>query len=157
MAVDICFRKLPLIPHLPGLKALATGALGISILGLSGCASEAPAADDCGRLSEYLVPPASGQLYRALITHIDGKPVISKPNYILAPGRYELTMVELIHAPGMDVPLTARKTKTLSVNLQAGEQLHLAAKYRADRQDEGFWEPVIWQTDKAQCRLPKAE
>ncbi|MCF1429042.1 MAG: hypothetical protein LPD71_08950 [Shewanella sp.] len=131
--------------------------LGLSALGLAGCASRPPKADDCGRLSEYLVPPVSEQLYRALVTHINGKPVISQPNYILAPGHYELTMVELIHAPGMEAPLTARKTKTLAVNLKAGEQLHLAAKYYADQRNEGFWEPVVWQTDKAQCRMSKAD
>ncbi|MCL2912876.1 hypothetical protein L2725_03635 [Shewanella corallii] len=128
---------------------------GVMAAVLAGCASEPKQAEDCGRFSAYLEPPASENLYRALVTHIDGKPVISQPNYKLAPGRYTLTLVELIHAPGMDVPLNARKTKTLSLDLKTGERLHLAAKYLPEGQGEGFWEPVVWQTDKARCVLPK--
>lgn len=135
-------------------KAMLVPAL-LALLG--GCASEPEITQDCGRLSAYLEPPKSDKLYRALVTHIDGRPVISQPNYKLAPGDYQLTVVELIHAPGMDVPLTARKSKTFNVSLAAGKRMHLAAEYLPEGEGEGFWQPVVWQIDDARCTLPKSD
>ena len=124
------------------------------LLVMVGCTSQPSNVDNnCGFISAYLKPPKSAQLYRALVTHIDGKPVVSQPNYRLRPGSYELTVVELVHAPGMDVSVFSRKAKQYKVELKAGQRQHLAAKYVAGVQDEDFWHPEIWQIEQAVCVL----
>ncbi|MGL5390910.1 MAG: hypothetical protein ACRDA8_05910, partial [Shewanella sp.] len=48
-------------------------------LGLAGCASD-PASDrSCGTVSGFIQPDAAQHWYRAVVTHLNGQPVVSKP------------------------------------------------------------------------------
>lgn len=72
--------------YLTGHKlTLAASLLGLTAL-LSGCASSPEDDLSCGTVSGYLQPDASTHWYRVVVTHLNGKPVVSKPNYQLAPG-----------------------------------------------------------------------
>lgn len=133
------------------MAALATSAL------LAGCSSNDIDPAACGWVSGYQDPPANERLYRAVVTHLNGKPVLSRPNYQLAPGEYEFTFVELINAADLRVSPQAHQAKTLKVTVAAGNRYHFAARYKDDRRylgkDPDFWEPVIWQTEAAECRF----
>ncbi|WP_298775346.1 hypothetical protein [uncultured Shewanella sp.] len=125
---------------------------------LFACSSKPENLRQCGTVSGYLTPDRTNNLYPVVVTHLDGKPVISKPNYWLAPGQYKFTLAELIDSPKLKVVLSARKTKTLVINVTSNEQYHLAAKFNTDRQytgnNSGYWEPIVWQQDALKCELP---
>lgn len=129
----------------------------LSLLLLSGCSSKPDEALHCGVVSGYLEPDQQQDLYRALVTHLDGKPVISKPNYRLSPGEYTFTFAELISSPSLKVKLAARVPKTLTINVEANIRYHFAAKFNTDKRyrgnDSGFWQPEIWLEESQECEL----
>ncbi len=129
-------------------------ALALLIL-LSGCASQPDKGLECGFVSGYLEPDQQDDLYRAVVTHLDGKPVISKPNYQLSPGEYRFTFAELISAPSLKVKLAARTPKELLVKVEANRRYHFAAKFNTDKRyrgnDDGFWQPMIWLEEPTEC------
>ena len=124
---------------------------------LSGCASGPDESNTCGTVSGYLMPDSHDGFYRVVVTHLNGKAVISRPNYQLSPGQYEFTLAELIDSPRLKVKLAARQTKTLSVEVEADQRYHLAAKFNQDRiyrgLDSDYWQPVVWKQEAEQCEL----
>ncbi|RTR34522.1 hypothetical protein [Shewanella atlantica] len=132
-----------------------------SFLLLSGCASQPDSALQCGIVSGYLEPDANQDLYRVVVTHLNGKPVISKPNYQLSPGVYEFTLAELISSPSLKVKLAARTPKTLSITVEAEQRYHLGAKFNTDKRyrgnDTGFWQPEVWLQEEHECELSQLE
>ncbi|QYK02391.1 hypothetical protein [Shewanella psychrotolerans] len=124
---------------------------------LSGCASEPDKTNTCGTVSGYLMPDNENGLYRVVVTHLNGKAVISRPNYQLPPGQYEFTVAELIDSPRLKVKLAARQTKTLSIDVRADQRYHLAAKFNQDKiyrgLDTDYWQPVIWSQESHQCEF----
>ncbi|MDF0534781.1 hypothetical protein KDN34_11225 [Shewanella yunxiaonensis] len=125
---------------------------------LSGCASSPDDATACGIVSTYAEPVPAQEFYRLVVTHVDGKPVISKPNYQLSPGMHTFRVSELIDAPELKVRLAARVPKDINVKVQAGQRYQLAAKFNTDRQysgdDTGYWQPQIRSQESAECELP---
>ncbi|NMH65802.1 hypothetical protein [Shewanella salipaludis] len=125
--------------------------------GLTGCASAPDPDQACGTVSAYLQPDSRTDWYRVVVTHLDGKAVISRPNYALSPGVHEFTLAELIDDPALKVALAARVPKNLSVTVAADERYHLGAKFNQDRpyqgNDPGYWQPGIWQQEAHECRL----
>lgn len=134
--------------------------LGIAILG-SGCASQPDPRRYCGTVSGYLEPNSDQNLYRAVVTHLNDKPVVSQPNYQLSPGTYTFTLAELISSPALKVKLAARTPKVLSVTVKANRRYHFAAKFNTDKIyrgiDTGFWQPEIWRQEDDECELPEAK
>ncbi|MFT5235080.1 MAG: hypothetical protein ACI8SK_000065 [Shewanella sp.] len=128
---------------------------------VSGCASQPDTSRFCGTVSVYSEPDPAQNVYRVVVTHLNGKPVISKPNYRLPPGTYEFTLAELIHSPELKVKLVARTPKVLSVTVKTNQRYHLAAKFNTDKIYRGnntdFWQPEIWRQEKHQCELPKVK
>ncbi|QYJ85141.1 hypothetical protein K0I73_13045 [Shewanella mesophila] len=127
----------------------------IALFILSGCASGPDEGNTCGTVSGYLLPDSDEGLYRVVVTHLNGKAVISRPNYQLSPGQYEFTLAELIDSPRLKVKLAARQTKTLSVEVRADQRYHLAAKFNQDQiyrgLDSDYWQPVVWKQEADQC------
>ncbi|NRB23746.1 hypothetical protein [Shewanella sp.] len=125
---------------------------------LFGCASPPDDSLRCGVVSGYLDPDLSQDLYRTVVTHLDGKPVISKPNYRLSPGEHTFTFAELISAPSLKVKLAARTPKDLVIRVESNRRYHFAAKFNTDKRyrgnDSGFWQPVIWLEEAHECTLP---
>ncbi|NRD74859.1 hypothetical protein HQQ94_16855 [Shewanella sp. VB17] len=134
--------------------------LGLAIL-ISGCASQPDTRRYCGTVSGYLEPSPEQDLYRAVVTHLNGQPVISKPNYQLSPGEYTFTLAELISSPALKVKLAARTPKELSITVEANRRYHFAAKFNTDKiyrgVDTGFWEPKIWRQEEDECELPEVK
>ncbi|QIR13856.1 hypothetical protein [Shewanella aestuarii] len=127
---------------------------------LSSCASS-PDVIECGTVSAYIKPNPEQYLYRLVVTHLDGKPVISRPNYRLSPGQHEFTVVELINSPELKVSLAARTTKVLTVNVEANQRYHIAAQMNTDKiytgRNQKFWQPVVFQQESYQCDMsPKS-
>lgn len=132
-------------------------AMFLSLAALHGCASAPADSVSCGTVSSYLAPDNSAQLYRVVVTHLDGVPVISRPNYPLSPGKHEFTVAELINAPELKVSLAARKVKVLTVDVSADQRYHIAAQFNTDRiyigSNQGYWQPIIWQTEVHECEM----
>ncbi|ASJ97464.1 hypothetical protein [Shewanella marisflavi] len=124
---------------------------------LSGCASGPDEDALCATVSGYQMPDESQGLYRAVVTHLNGKPVISRPNYRLAPGEYQFTLAELIDSPRLKVKLAARQTKTLTLHLEANQRYHLAAQFNQDKiyrgLDTDYWQPVVWAQEPHECEF----
>lgn len=122
----------------------------------AGCSSTDVAVPTCGTISAYLPTDRANNIYPAVITHLDGKPVISMPNFVVPPGKHTLTMAALIDSPKLKVKLAARTEKTLEVNVVAEQQYHVAAQFNTDKvyygMDSHYWQPVIWQQDELQCK-----
>ncbi|WP_394388273.1 hypothetical protein [Shewanella woodyi] len=132
--------------------------LGVCML-LSACASQPDTSRYCGTVSGYSEPDREQNLYHVVVTHLNGKPVISKPNYQLSPGVYEFTLAELIDSPTLKVRLAARTPKVLSVKVEANQRYHIAARFNTDKVYRGnntaFWEPEVWLTEEHECELPE--
>ncbi|MCG9714858.1 hypothetical protein L1D40_00095 [Shewanella insulae] len=124
---------------------------------LSGCASGPDNESLCATVSGYQMPDESQGLYRAVVTHLNGKPVISRPNYRLAPGEYQFTLAELIDSPRLKVKLAARQTKTLTLHIEANQRYHLAAQFNRDKiyrgLDSDYWQPVVWAQEPHECEF----
>lgn len=134
-------------------------AMSLSLVILQGCASAPDDTAQCGTVSSFLAPDNSAQLYRLVVTHLDGVPVISRPNYQLPSGKHEFTVAELINAPELKVSLAARKVKTFTVDVLANQRHHIAAQFNTDRiyigANQGYWQPVVWQTESHQCEMKR--
>jgi len=132
-----------------------------SLVLLSGCASQPDNSLLCGIVSGYLEPDANQDLYRVVVTHLDGKPVISKPNYRLDPGVYEFTVAELISAPMLKVKLAARTPKVVTIIVAAEQRYHLGAKFNTDKRyrgnDTGYWQPEVWLEEYHECAFSPPE
>lgn len=131
--------------------------LGLSGL-LVGCSSS-PDVDplSCGYVSGYMQPDAKTHWYRAVVTHLNGKAIVSKPNYQLAPGSYEFTVAELIDDPTLKVALAARTPKVMTVNVESNQRYHIGALFHTDKRymgkDTGYWEPGVWLQEAHECRF----
>ncbi|MCH1928568.1 hypothetical protein L9G16_00035 [Shewanella sp. A25] len=140
------------------MKALsyAVSLLGMGVL-LSGCSSSPEADISCGTVSGYLQPDASTHWYRVVVTHLNGKPVVSKPNYQLTPGEYEFTVAELIDDPTLGVSLSARIPKTFKLQVQGHERYHIGAQFHTDKRymgkDTNYWEPGVWLQEAHECQF----
>ena len=136
----------------------AISALSLSVLAVlvSGCASQPDTSNQCGIVATYMEPDPEANIYRVVVTHLDGKPVISQPNYRLSPGLHTFVVAELIDAPSLKVKLSARKE--LTVNVSHNERYHIGAKFNVDKvyrgNDKGFWLPEVWQQESFECEYP---
>lgn len=131
--------------------------LFVATLGLQGCASEPVDKRSCGTVSGFMLPDAGQHWYRAVVTHLNGQPVVSKPNYQLAPGDYQFTVVELIDDPSLAVTLSARTPKTFTLTVAAHQRYHLGALFHTDKryfgQDSAYWEPGVWRQEAHECQF----
>lgn len=127
------------------------------LLWMSACSHTPNEKVVCGTVSSYLPPAAEQDLFRAIVTHIDGQPVISRPNYQLQPGRYVFTLAELILDHRLQVRPSARVVKTLEIQVAQDQRYHLAAKLNTDKiyigDDQGFWLPVVRLEENHQCEI----
>ena len=131
------------------------------VLLVSGCATQPDTANQCGIVATYMEPNHDADIYRVVVTHLDGKPVISKPYYRLSVGKHTFTLAELIDAPNLKVKLSARIPKELTVNVAHNERYHIGAKFNVDKvyrgNDKGFWQPEVWQQEPHDCELQPAQ
>jgi len=127
----------------------------VSALLLQGCATSSEDELICGSVASYITPPTADSLYRVVVTHLDGKPVISRPYYKLSVGVHQFTVAELIEAPELKVKLAARQTKTISVDVEHEQRYHLAAEFKLDKVYSGlntdYWQPIIWKQESYEC------
>ena len=130
-----------------------------ALFALYGCASSPDDMVECGTVSSYLAPDNNANLYRVVVTHLDGIPVISRPNYTLLPGKHAFTVAELINSPELKVSLSARKVKVFNVEVEADQRYHLAALFNTDKiyigKNTQFWQPVIWRNEFHQCEMKR--
>ncbi|WP_028768549.1 hypothetical protein [Shewanella fidelis] len=133
--------------------------LAALVILLSGCATQPDLANQCGMVSTFLEPDHQADIYRVVVTHLDGKPVISQPNYRLTPGLHTFVVAELIDAPSLKVKLSARTPKELTVNVSSNQRYHIGAKFNVDKvyrgNDKGFWQPEVWQQEAYECEYPE--
>ncbi|GIU50113.1 MULTISPECIES: hypothetical protein [Shewanella] len=122
---------------------------------LQSCATSNEDEFTCGSVASYITPPTADSLYRVVVTHLDGKPVISRPYYKLAAGSHEFTVAELIESADLKVKLAARQTKTITVEVEREQRYHLAAEFKQDKVYSGlntdYWLPVVWKQEFHEC------
>lgn len=140
------------------MTSLKWGAVAISLcLFLSSCASSPEETLSCGTVSGYLKPDAKTHWYRVVVTHLNGKAVVSKPNYQLAPGDYEFTVAELIDDPSLGVSLSARTPKVFKLTVERDQRYHIGALFHTDKRymgkDSSYWEPGVWQQEDHECQF----
>ncbi|MBM7071570.1 hypothetical protein JQC92_05885 [Shewanella sp. 202IG2-18] len=123
---------------------------------LTGCSST-QLEQSCSSVASYLIPPESKNLYPAMITHIDGKPVLAQAFYKLSVGLHTITIAELVSAPSLIVPLKFRGTKTLTISMDEDKRYHLAAlfnpKLTMPAKSSGFWKPDVWKKESFTCLI----
>ena len=128
---------------------------------VSGCSSVPDTQNQCGTVSDYLAPNMDEGFYRVVVTHLDGVPVISRPNYELAPGRYQFTVAELIDSPRLKVKLAARAPKILTIDVKSNQRYHIGAQFNQDKVYRGlnsdYWQPVVWSQEQHECELIPSE
>ncbi|MCL1044681.1 hypothetical protein Q4601_17525 [Shewanella sp. 1_MG-2023] len=129
--------------------------LAISVVLLQGCATSTEDELICGSVASYITPPVTDSLYRVVVTHLNGKPVISRPYYKLPAGEHQFTVAELIESPELKVKLAARQTKTILVEVEREQRYHLAAEFKLDKVYNGlntdYWQPVVWKKESYEC------
>jgi hypothetical protein len=133
---------------------------------LSASADPAPAdGSTCARISTFDVAPRNQRIYPAALLLIDGRNagVSGQQNYRVTPGHHVLTVAERIDRRQLPSTLAARvgrsygaSTKTLEIDVSAGQIYHLGAQLRVERLSdagpgESWWEPVIWLTAPSRC------
>ncbi|MBY5921456.1 hypothetical protein [Ferrimonas balearica] len=124
---------------------------------LAGCASQGDLTKPCGELSTFYQPPETQNLFKVVVTRINEENVISKPTYQLAPGTYQIRLVELIDDPRLSVSLRNRSYKELTLKVDADVRYHLAARFNSDKRYQGisqqYWDPVVWRESTTECRM----
>ncbi|SHI11631.1 hypothetical protein [Ferrimonas marina] len=131
--------------------------LGLLSLGLVGCSVLAPQGKPCAELVTFAgLDPDTGA-YNLVLTAIDGRPVVSKPLYRLAPGQYRLELMEFIDDPRLAVPLKQRRSQEMVLTLAPMQRYTLAARLVPEQADDPqrYWQPEVWQLEPQECRFPK--
>ncbi|MBE8167589.1 MAG: hypothetical protein HAW66_04405 [Shewanella sp.] len=127
--------------------------LYLGLLLLAGCANFSN--NECAAIASYVVPDEQQDLYPAMITHIDGKPVIAQAYYSVSLGRHKVTIAELVSAPSLVVSLKYRVPKTIELDVLGGNRYHLAAQFDSEMhqpaENDNFWRPIMWKKEPFSC------
>ncbi|MCK7594511.1 PDZ domain-containing protein [Pseudomarimonas salicorniae] len=128
---------------------------------------DAPAAvEGCGRVSTFLTPPISEDLFPALLHEIDGRLYGSLDSEVfrLPAGRHVLKVTEMIRGDrflGQQNRQRQRlmrneRFKYLEIDVKPNTKYHLGVRFFPDRRnpirDQKYWEPVIWKETEEPCR-----
>ena len=118
----------------------------------------------CGRISTFDNAPRQRQLHGATLIDIDGRqsPMFGQTSVRVSAGRHSLKVGERIDLRylGFGQRLRDRggseRYKTITVDVEADTTYFLAAKINAEHRNEWrdglYWDPVIWNTSKENCR-----
>lgn len=123
------------------------------VFSLTACTSSLSSRSDCAKVAVYPQPNLDEDLFPVVMTHLDGQAMLVQPSYQLSPGKHNLTLVELISAPTLNLSIAMRSTKKLTVELESGRGYYLAAKYLPQGKNEDFWQPVIWKQEAVHCQF----
>ncbi len=118
--------------------------------------------DGCGMVSFRQKPPHEFDLYPVNLVSVNGDQagVRGQDMLYLTPGSYEIEVLDFI-PPGK---LRAhhkrfakrREARSIWVQVEDLQVLHIGAKLLADRQDqtvdEPYWEPVVYKTEPDECK-----
>ncbi|MBY6062774.1 PDZ domain-containing protein [Pseudidiomarina sediminum] len=115
------------------------------------------AADQCGKVSVFITPPQTRDLYPAYFARIDGdnapprKPIIK-----LSPGEHEIEVYELIDDPWVRRPRSGVSAKALSITVEPNTTYYIAAKFNRTKRlssvSQDYWEPVVWKEVEQTCK-----
>ncbi|QSX35420.1 hypothetical protein JYB87_06015 [Shewanella avicenniae] len=133
--------------------------IALTALLLTSCASAPDDGSGCGVVSTYLPSDPANHYFPLVVTDLDGKPVISKPNYPLAIGQHTFRVSELIDDETLQVRLAARVPKEITVMVEADTRYQLMAQFNVDKQyrgnDQSYWQPMIRSQEYHECQLPQ--
>lgn len=110
----------------------------------------------CGRVSVFVEPPESRDLYPAYIRTIDDKNVISQlAIFKLKPGVHVIDVHELIERRTLRPSKMLQQAKTLEITVEPNKTYYIAAKYNRDERfsarDGKYWDPVVWKVVEQSC------
>ena len=124
----------------------------------------------CGYVTDSSLPPRSKDLYKAVITQVDGRSTrLRGTNRIrVTSGRHVLTIGERIPGYRLSIRqqrqrartqqrLMARIYKPMVVDIKPGTEYRIGVRLREDRLDNDsiraneYWEPVVWEQRAATC------
>jgi hypothetical protein len=113
----------------------------------------------CGRISTFLTPPISQDLFPALLHEIDGRLYGSLDSEVfrLPAGRHVLKISEMIRGDRFVAQENRQRGfKYLEVEVKPNTKYHLGVRFHSDRRspirDQKYWEPVIWKETEEPCR-----
>lgn len=119
---------------------------------------------DCGWINTFDNAPRQQQLHAAVLISIDGEhaPLRTRSSYRVSSGRHVLKVGELIDGRYLGFSQTFRdrggddRYKTLTVEVEPNTAYSLGARLNSDHlnewRDGKFWDPVIWSTNRENCR-----
>ena len=113
----------------------------------------------CGRVSIFILPPSTKNLYRATVSKVDDDNSKRDRNSFKLPlGKHTVYIHELINDPDFTRRgKSLRKAKSLEINVEENVTYHLAAKFirskRLSTYKGKYWEPVVWKTTEVTCTL----
>lgn len=125
-----------------------------------------PKPDGCGRLSTFLTPPPSLDLYPVLLHEVDGRLAGSLDSEVVRvdAGPRLLKLSEHIAGERFQTRQNVRRQqlqrsemfKYLEIDVQPNTKYHLAARFHPERREpiraQAYWEPVIWKQSQEPCR-----
>jgi hypothetical protein len=123
-------------------------------------------ASNCARVSTFLTPPISQELFPALLHEIDGRlyGTLDSEVFRLPTGRHVLKVSEMIRGDRFLAQQNRRRGrvmrnerfKYLEVDVKPNTKYHLGVRFHSDRRspirDQKYWEPVIWKETEEPCR-----
>jgi hypothetical protein len=125
-----------------------------------------PQMEGCGRISTFLTPPISQELFPALLHEIDGRlyGTLDSEVFRLPTGRHVLKVSEMIRGDRFLAQqnrqrgrvMRNERFKYLEVDVKPNTKYHLGVRFHSDRRspirDQKYWEPVIWKETEEPCR-----
>ena len=125
-----------------------------------------PAMEGCGRVSTFLTPPISENLFPALLHEINGRLYGSLDSEVfrLPVGRHVLKVTEMIRGDRFLAQqnrqrgrvMRNERFKFLEIDVKPNTKYHLGVRFYPERRnpirDQKYWEPVIWKETEEPCR-----
>lgn len=115
-------------------------------------------ADDasCGRVSVFVTPPQTRDLFPAYFVRIDDDNVLTRrPIVKLSPGKHTVEMHELIDDPWVRRSRSINQAKSIEIDVKADTTYYLAARFVREKRlstvNEEYWEPVVWREVEQEC------
>ncbi|CAB0150269.1 hypothetical protein PSI9734_00823 [Pseudidiomarina piscicola] len=110
----------------------------------------------CGRVSVFVTPPQTRDLYPAYFVRIDEDNVLTRrPIVKLSPGKHTIEVHELIDDPWVRRSRSVNHPKTVEVDVVANTTYYIAARFIRDKRlstvREEYWEPVVWRETEQEC------
>ncbi len=130
----------------------------VLISGIQLATAKVDRTSNCGRVSVFDLPRGGSNLFSATFHRVGDRNVMSRreTSYKLPPGKHVIYVKEKIVGEQLDRSRKG-KAKGIEINIEAGKEYSLAARYIPENKMKIFkaeyWEPTLWQVSSKSCVL----